>query len=222
MRQAYDYWQNQPGNYRAPGLATGSARAPPERCLVTGWHLEPAAVCGRRCSPAAAPSARPWAPRWAIRFPPLRSPGHPPPHSRPGAVVWLGAPQEEGHQRAASTMAASTARAGPPKFVCSDHRPEAMNPQSPPQRARESLQVPATAAFPVGRVARNRRSRAGAPTMPRSVARASDAGARGSLTSSDRGPLTCSKVHAVGALKTRYGGLRAWSHLSMGGWPRRG
>jgi len=21
LRQAYDYWQNQPGNYRAPGLA---------------------------------------------------------------------------------------------------------------------------------------------------------------------------------------------------------
>jgi hypothetical protein len=27
LRQAYDYWQNQPGNYRTPGLAIGA----PER-----------------------------------------------------------------------------------------------------------------------------------------------------------------------------------------------
>jgi hypothetical protein len=28
LRQAYDYWQNQPGNYRSPGLACRRPRAP--------------------------------------------------------------------------------------------------------------------------------------------------------------------------------------------------
>ena len=35
MRQAYDYWQNQPGNYRSPGLATGAFYGAGE-ILVTG------------------------------------------------------------------------------------------------------------------------------------------------------------------------------------------
>ena len=44
MRQAYDYWQNQPGNYRAPGLATSAYFSAGESSkLLVGVHWERAA-----------------------------------------------------------------------------------------------------------------------------------------------------------------------------------
>jgi hypothetical protein len=44
LRQAYDYWQNQPGNYRAPGLATSAYFSAGESSkLLVGVHWERAA-----------------------------------------------------------------------------------------------------------------------------------------------------------------------------------
>ena len=68
MRQAYDYWQNQPGNYRAPGLATGACFSTGE--MVSYWmaplKVHPHSAVGRANSAAR-----------AFRFPPLNSPEHP-------------------------------------------------------------------------------------------------------------------------------------------------
>ena len=62
MRQAYDYWQNQPGNYRAPGLANGAPEraeeataAGPERAVEGVLYLPP-----RESAPGVLVSAVNW------------------------------------------------------------------------------------------------------------------------------------------------------------------
>ena len=69
MRQAYDYWQNQPGNYRTPGLATRPFFRAGE--LDTG-HCTPRGAAGR-----GAPGKARTTPTTGFRLPPLDSPGQP-------------------------------------------------------------------------------------------------------------------------------------------------
>ncbi|KAL1853190.1 hypothetical protein VTK73DRAFT_9066 [Phialemonium thermophilum] len=68
--RSYDYWQNQPGNYRKPG---GLARRPYFRAaeIINHWvgGLE-----SRACHPPRAPARARAALRATIRFPLLRSP----------------------------------------------------------------------------------------------------------------------------------------------------
>jgi hypothetical protein len=81
LRQAYDYWQNQPGNYRSPGLATGA-------CFSAG-EISKLLVSTTGGAPPTAPSAGPTTPLTAFRFPPLSSPKHPSTALNPLWAVWL-------------------------------------------------------------------------------------------------------------------------------------
>lgn len=84
MRQAYDYWQNQPGNYRAPGLAyRREGRAGEISKLLVGAleraaRQRPRQGRGRRYGQSAFPlfcspgqTVRRTEPAWAVRL------GHP-------------------------------------------------------------------------------------------------------------------------------------------------
>ena len=68
MRQAYDYWQNQPGNYRAPGLADRPCFRAEE--LLSYRYGGPFQVP----HPSPARPAWPDVPEKGIHLPPLGSP----------------------------------------------------------------------------------------------------------------------------------------------------
>jgi len=85
LRQAYDYWQNQPGNYRVPG----ARRAAPEG----GRPRRGARIVDRSGTggpepqdPARSPGAKArGGPAREIQLPPLSSPGDGPPQEHFGA-----------------------------------------------------------------------------------------------------------------------------------------
>lgn len=56
LKQAYDYWQNQPGNYRAPGLACRRRVGAGEIFQVTGRRPADAGRAGRRPRRALGPA----------------------------------------------------------------------------------------------------------------------------------------------------------------------
>ena len=88
MRQAYDYWQNQPGNYRVCRPEGRQRPKAPESSLVTaarGFYTF------RRAEPSSALPAGPVAPRKAFRFPTLGFPGLPSAAASPEGCCGLGA-----------------------------------------------------------------------------------------------------------------------------------
>jgi hypothetical protein len=132
LRQAYDYWQNQPGNYRSPGLAyrrrvscageivqvTGS------RPLTGALHAGKSATAAGRLGPLLR----------QFRFPPLRSPGHPSTRTmRPLWAVRSGRPRRR-TQRAASAISASAAR-GCHLSLCVTALASGQSPTEPIQQA---------------------------------------------------------------------------------------
>jgi hypothetical protein len=105
LRQAYDYWQNQPGNYLGrAGAPKHPARFDPAEAEQNS-SLRGGGPRGRKHPRSPAPTAARRGARLhtgaeAIQLPPLSSPRGLPPHNRSGAeapsrgVIW--APQEEG------------------------------------------------------------------------------------------------------------------------------
>ena len=83
MRQAYDYWQNQPGNYLDPAVAPkhGHRRRPGGRPELLRW-LGPAVRPNARRAATPAVSRRRRQP--AIQLPPLNSPRSGPPQGNAG------------------------------------------------------------------------------------------------------------------------------------------
>lgn len=130
MRQAYDYWQNQPGNYRAPGLASTA--------LVTGrrtshWEGPPGSAGAfqgvppagrhRRLAPVGTLQGHPLSPSL---FPRGLSAGTRRLKSGPGAAY---APQEETSSPEVQLFSVPKGRVSPVAHL--ECWPEASRPQNP-------------------------------------------------------------------------------------------
>ena len=123
MRQAYDYWQNQPGNYRAPGLANGA----PERARRDIKSPVSRPLGPRR---GQASQRRLRTPTLGFHLTPLNSPGHLSPRGSPAWTGGAGLGRPERRARpAASALCASAA--GVVSRCSGKGWPAARNPQNP-------------------------------------------------------------------------------------------
>ena len=147
MRQAYDYWQNQPGNYPEPGTSPDgfAPREPPG-----GGGTVTRVGDRREATPAQqAPTRGRTGHHQAIQLPPLSSPKDGPPWSnravRPPYHTAC-APQVEGNRHQINTRRRLLATAVPPKTLLNSsqwptiHRPQ--NVPAGPEANRASVPPP--------------------------------------------------------------------------------